>query len=150
VIGQLDDPHNQATSHLNTKTTAQAAAGRQWAEISSRHILAIPPRRRHRNPPGSQYHPGQRPHCLLPADRSQKLAEQNAALRRKRDHTVRGQTGAPAQAPVEQLEPHERARLLVRAAGCRLEPACLWLGEHGMPITVSGAEAVFASANEPG
>jgi hypothetical protein len=45
------------------------------------------------------------------------------------------------------VEPHERARLLVRTAN-GLEPASLWLGEHGMPITVSGWKQVFASANE--
>jgi site-specific recombinase XerD len=61
--------------------------------------------------------------------------------------TVRGQAGSTAQVPVEQLEPHERARLLVRTAG-GLEPAALWLGEHGMPITVSGWKQVFATANE--
>jgi len=60
--------------------------------------------------------------------------------------TVRGQAGSTAQVPVGQLEPHERARLLVRTAG-GLEPAALWLGEHGMPITVSGWKQVFATAN---
>lgn len=61
--------------------------------------------------------------------------------------TVRGQAGSTAQVPLEQLEPHERARLLVRTAG-GLEPAALWLGEHGMPITASGWKQVFAAANE--
>jgi site-specific recombinase XerD len=61
--------------------------------------------------------------------------------------TIRGQAGSTAQVPVEQLDPHERARLLVRTAG-GLEPAALWLGEHGMPITVSGWKQVFATANE--
>jgi len=61
--------------------------------------------------------------------------------------TVRGQAGSTAQVPVEQLEPHERARLLVRTAG-GLEPAALWLGEHGMPVTASGWKQVFAAANE--
>jgi site-specific recombinase XerD len=60
---------------------------------------------------------------------------------------VRGQGGSTSLVPVEQLEPHERARLLVRTAD-GLEPASLWLGEHGMPITVSGWKQVFASANE--
>jgi hypothetical protein len=60
---------------------------------------------------------------------------------------VRGQAGSTAQVPVEQLEPHERALLLVRTAD-GLEPAALWLGEHGMPITVSGWKQVFAAANE--
>ncbi len=61
--------------------------------------------------------------------------------------TMRGQAGSTSLVPVGQLEPHERARLLVRTAG-GLEPASLWLGEHGMPITVSGWKQVFASANE--
>ena len=61
--------------------------------------------------------------------------------------TFRGQAGSTAQVPVEQLEPHERARLLVRKAD-GLEPAALWLGEHGMPITASGWKQVFAAANE--
>ena len=60
---------------------------------------------------------------------------------------VRGQGGSTSLVPVGQLEPHERARLLVRTAD-GLEPASLWLGEHGMPITVSGWKQVFASANE--
>jgi site-specific recombinase XerD len=60
---------------------------------------------------------------------------------------VRGQAGSTAQVPVEQLEPHERARLLVRTAD-GLEPAALWLGEHGMPITASGWKQVFTAANE--
>lgn len=60
---------------------------------------------------------------------------------------VCGQAGSTAQVPVEQLEPHERARLLVRTAD-GLEPAALWLGEHGMPITVSGWKQVFTAANE--
>src|SRR5260370_21245621 len=63
--------------------------------------------------------------------------------------TVRGQAGSAARVPVEQLEPHERARLLVRAAG-GLEPAALWLGEHGLPITLSRWEQVFAAADEAG
>jgi integrase len=36
---------------------------------------------------------------------------------------------------------------MVRTPG-GLEPAALWLGEHGMPITVSGWKQVFATANE--
>jgi site-specific recombinase XerD len=60
---------------------------------------------------------------------------------------VRGQGGTTSLVPVEQLEPHERARLLIRTAD-GLEPASLWLGEHGMPITVSGWKQVFTSANE--
>ncbi len=61
--------------------------------------------------------------------------------------TICGQAGSTARVPVEQLEPHERTRLLVRTAE-GLEPAALWLGEHGMPITLSGWKQVFAAANE--
>jgi site-specific recombinase XerD len=60
--------------------------------------------------------------------------------------TVQGQAGSTARIPVEQLEPHERARLLVRTAD-GLEPATLWLGEQGLPITVSGWKQVFTAAN---
>ena len=74
------------------------------------------------------------------------LIIEDPAARRPRV-TLRGQAGSTAQVPVEQLDPHERARLLVRTAG-GLEPAALWLGEHGMPITASGWKQVFATANE--
>jgi hypothetical protein len=55
--------------------------------------------------------------------------------------TIRGQAGSSAWVPVEQLEPHERARLLVRTAD-GLESAALWLGEHGLPLD-AGARAAL-------
>jgi site-specific recombinase XerC len=61
--------------------------------------------------------------------------------------TIRGQAGSTAQVPVEQLEPHDRARLLVRTAG-GLEPATLWLGDRGVPVTASGWKQVLAAANQ--
>jgi site-specific recombinase XerD len=61
--------------------------------------------------------------------------------------TIHGRAGSAARVPVEQLDPRERARLLVRTAD-GLEPAALWLGEHGMPITASGWKQVFTAANE--
>jgi site-specific recombinase XerD len=48
--------------------------------------------------------------------------------------------------PVARLDPQERARLLVRTpAG--LEPAALWLDEHGMPIGTRAWQSAFRDAN---
>ncbi len=47
---------------------------------------------------------------------------------------------------LERLTPAERARLLVRTPG-GLEPAVLWLGEHGMPVSLSGWKDIFRTAS---
>lgn len=47
---------------------------------------------------------------------------------------------------LEQLSPAERSRLLIRGPD-GLEPAVLWLGEHGMPVSLSGWKDIFRSAS---
>jgi integrase len=47
---------------------------------------------------------------------------------------------------LERLTPAERARLLVRTPG-GLEPAVLWLGEHGLPVSLSGWKDIFRTAS---
>jgi hypothetical protein len=47
---------------------------------------------------------------------------------------------------LERLTPAERVRLLVRTSG-GLEPAVLWLGEHGMPVSLSGWKDIFRAAS---
>ncbi|MFE0207358.1 tyrosine-type recombinase/integrase [Streptomyces sp. NPDC058985] len=44
------------------------------------------------------------------------------------------------------LRPEERRRLL-RDTAAGLEPAMLWLNEHGLPMSVSGWKSVFTTAN---
>lgn len=52
-----------------------------------------------------------------------------------------------ARVAVDKLEPEERRRLLVRSADGQLEPAALWLNEHGSPMTPAGWKKVFQDAN---
>jgi integrase len=47
---------------------------------------------------------------------------------------------------LERLTPAERSRLLVRGPD-GLEPAVLWLGQHGMPVSLSGWKDIFRSAS---
>jgi len=47
---------------------------------------------------------------------------------------------------LERLTPAERSRLLIRGPD-GLEPAVLWLGEHGMPVSLSGWKDIFRSAS---
>ncbi len=47
---------------------------------------------------------------------------------------------------LERLTPAERSRLLIRRPG-GLEPAVLWLGEHGMPVSLSGWKGIFRCAS---
>jgi site-specific recombinase XerD len=60
--------------------------------------------------------------------------------------TARSQSGSAYEVPLEQLDPQERSRLLVHTPE-GLEPAGLWLAEHGMPMSVSGWKQIFAAAN---
>jgi site-specific recombinase XerD len=54
--------------------------------------------------------------------------------------------GGEAVIRVEQLTPGERTRLLVRTPD-GLEPAALWLAEHGMPVSLSGWKGIFRDAS---
>ena len=54
--------------------------------------------------------------------------------------------GGGAGVRLERLSPAERCRLLVRGAG-GLEPAVLWLGEHGMPVSLSAWKDIFRTAS---
>ena len=54
--------------------------------------------------------------------------------------------GGEVRVKLEQLMPAERARLLIRTPD-GLEPAALWLGEHGMPVTTSGWKQIFRTAS---
>ncbi len=54
--------------------------------------------------------------------------------------------GGEVRVKLEQLTPAERARLLIRTPE-GLEPAALWLGEHGMPVTASGWKEIFRAAS---
>lgn len=54
--------------------------------------------------------------------------------------------GGEALVRLEQLTPGERGRLLIRTPE-GLEPAALWLGEHGMPLTASGWKEIFRAAS---
>jgi hypothetical protein len=47
---------------------------------------------------------------------------------------------------LERLSTAERSRLLIRGRG-GLEPAVFWLGEHGMPVSLSGWKDIFRSAS---
>src|SRR6266851_219602 len=59
---------------------------------------------------------------------------------------VRRPDGGEAVIRVGQLTPGERARLLVRTPD-GLEPAGLWLAEHGMPVSLSGWKGIFRDAS---
>jgi integrase len=59
---------------------------------------------------------------------------------------VRRTDGGEAIIRVEQLTPGERARLLVRTPE-GLEPATLWLAEHGVPVSISGWKGIFRDAS---
>lgn len=55
--------------------------------------------------------------------------------------------GRPGRLKLHQLKDVERRRLLMETEQ-GLEPAMLWLGEHGMPMTVAGWKSVFRTASE--
>jgi len=54
--------------------------------------------------------------------------------------------GSSFRVAVKHLGPRERRLLLVEGQG-GLEPAMLWLGEGGQPLSLSGWKAMFATAN---
>jgi hypothetical protein len=63
------------------------------------------------------------------------------------ENSGRGATrGGRCRDGLERLTPAERSRLLIRSPG-GLEPAVLWLGEHGMPVSLSGWKDIFRSAS---
>lgn len=55
-------------------------------------------------------------------------------------------SGSARRVKVAYLSAEQRERLFVEAAG-GLEPAALWLGEHGMPLSPARWKAMFAEAN---
>ncbi|MFD4592858.1 tyrosine-type recombinase/integrase [Streptomyces rubiginosohelvolus] len=59
---------------------------------------------------------------------------------------VARRVGSPLKVAVEHLALRERRLLLVEGPG-GLEPAMLWLGEGGQPLSVSAWKAMFATAN---
>ncbi|WP_091305580.1 tyrosine-type recombinase/integrase [Amycolatopsis tolypomycina] len=60
---------------------------------------------------------------------------------------VVARAGVARSVDVARLGPGERRRLLVEGE-CGLEPAALWLGEQGWPITMSRWKGVFAEGND--
>ncbi|MET8848484.1 site-specific integrase [Amycolatopsis sp. NPDC004625] len=95
-------------------------------------------------------------HAYAQLDRAAVVAEAQADGRYRRlrhplvvtEHGRRAATqpGTGRTVDLARLGPGERLRLLVEGPG-GLEPAALWLGEYGWPITTSRWKNVFAEAN---
>lgn len=96
-------------------------------------------------------------HAHLTIDRAAVVAEAQADGRYRRlphplvvkdpARPVAARAGMARSVDVARLGPGERRRLLVDGER-GLEPAALWLGEQGWPITISGWKGVFAESND--
>lgn len=64
-----------------------------------------------------------------------------------RDRGIACRVGASARVKVAHLSPDER-RLLLIDGPAGLEPAALWLSEHGMPVSVATWKDMLRQANE--